>query len=231
MTGSGRGGHNTGRNRAGSPSALRSIPLMASSRSGSLMRHAWRCSMGPRSIRGLSPEVGGLDNGSLAIVAWSRDGTTLYAGGQYRDGTGANPVVPGGWRAWHAAVADKRGHRHAHVPPAPAGRGLAGCCTRVRMWRSCRPMARSAGRRHRRCSMPVARSAPWQSPPTACWSTLVTSMVGRRPPASTCASASSSPPALRCPDRAAAAGWLGDRRLGEHLPADAQRRRVATRAV
>ncbi len=40
-----------------------------------------------------SPEVGGLDNGDVSTVAWSRDGTTLYAGGQYADGTGANPVV------------------------------------------------------------------------------------------------------------------------------------------
>ena len=40
-----------------------------------------------------SPDVGGLDNGNVSKVAWSRDGTTLYAGGQYDDGTGANPVV------------------------------------------------------------------------------------------------------------------------------------------
>ena len=40
-----------------------------------------------------SPEVGGLDNGDVSTVAWSRDGTTLYAGGRYDDGTGAHPVV------------------------------------------------------------------------------------------------------------------------------------------
>ena len=40
-----------------------------------------------------SPDVGGLDNGDVSKVAWSRDGTTLYAGGQYDDGTGAHPVV------------------------------------------------------------------------------------------------------------------------------------------
>lgn len=31
------------------------------------------------------PDLRGLSNGSLSIVGWSRDGTTLYAGGQYGD--------------------------------------------------------------------------------------------------------------------------------------------------
>ena len=49
------------------------------------------------------------------------------------------------------------------------------------MWRSCRPRARSAGRRHRRSSMRVASSAPWLSPPTVCWSTLATRSGGKAP--------------------------------------------------
>jgi WD40 repeat protein/uncharacterized caspase-like protein len=40
-----------------------------------------------------SPDVGGLDNGNVSKVAWSRDGQTLYAGGQYEDERGARPVV------------------------------------------------------------------------------------------------------------------------------------------
>ena len=39
------------------------------------------------------PEVGGLDNGDVSKVTWSRDGMTLYAGGKYDDRTGASPVV------------------------------------------------------------------------------------------------------------------------------------------
>ena len=39
-----------------------------------------------------SPNVDGLDNGSVSSVAWSRDGRTLFAGGQYCDGSGC-PVV------------------------------------------------------------------------------------------------------------------------------------------
>jgi Caspase domain/PQQ-like domain len=54
------------------------------------------------------PNFDGLNNGSLGAVTWSRDGTTLYAGGQYLDGD-TNPVV-----AWANAG---RGARHA----LPAG--------------------------------------------------------------------------------------------------------------
>jgi DNA-binding beta-propeller fold protein YncE len=49
-----------------------------------------------------SPPTQGLDNGSLSQVAWSADGTTLYAGGPYGR-TGTRPVV-----AWAAAGAGPR---------------------------------------------------------------------------------------------------------------------------
>ena len=39
-----------------------------------------------------SPDVRGIDNGNLSIVAWSADGATLFAAGRYEDGSGA-PVV------------------------------------------------------------------------------------------------------------------------------------------
>src|SRR5262249_33264129 len=52
--------------------------------------------------------VNGLDNGSLLAVTWSKDGKTLYAGGQYNDGHG-RPVL-----AWANAG---RGERRA----LPAG--------------------------------------------------------------------------------------------------------------
>jgi WD40 repeat protein len=54
------------------------------------------------------PNVDGLGNGNLAIVTWSKDGKTLYAGGLYHDGRG-RPVL-----AWHNAG---RGERRA----LPAG--------------------------------------------------------------------------------------------------------------
>jgi WD40 repeat protein len=54
------------------------------------------------------PNVDGLSNGSLVIVAWSKDGGTLYAGGRYWDGT-TRPVL-----AWANAG---RGARRA----LPAG--------------------------------------------------------------------------------------------------------------
>ena len=38
------------------------------------------------------PNVDGLRNGTLAIVTWSKDGRTLYAGGRYWDGS-ADPVL------------------------------------------------------------------------------------------------------------------------------------------
>ena len=38
------------------------------------------------------PDIDGLRNGNLATVAWSRDGRTLYAGGQYAE-TGVDPVL------------------------------------------------------------------------------------------------------------------------------------------
>src|SRR5262249_19847315 len=46
-----------------------------------------------------------LDNGSLPIVAWSADGQTLFASGQYVDPTGNRPVL-----AWDQAG---RGTRRA----------------------------------------------------------------------------------------------------------------------
>lgn len=49
-----------------------------------------------------SPDVRGIDNGNVSEVAWARDGKTLYAGGLYRDETGARPVVA--WAAgWSGA--------------------------------------------------------------------------------------------------------------------------------
>jgi Caspase domain/WD domain, G-beta repeat len=39
------------------------------------------------------PNVDGLDNGSLSSVAWSADGQTLFASGQYQDPTGYRPVL------------------------------------------------------------------------------------------------------------------------------------------
>jgi WD40 repeat protein len=48
------------------------------------------------------PDTRGLDNGNLASVAWSADGTPLYAGGRY-DRAGINPVV-----AWSKAGAGPR---------------------------------------------------------------------------------------------------------------------------
>jgi len=48
------------------------------------------------------PNVDGLGNGSLFIVTWSKDGKTLYAGGQYYDGRG-RPVL-----AWADAGRGKR---------------------------------------------------------------------------------------------------------------------------
>jgi WD40 repeat protein len=62
------------------------------------------------------PNVDGLSNGSLAIVTWSKDGKTLYAGGKYDDGHGC-PVL-----AWANAG---RGHRRA----LPAGIDTVGDLT------------------------------------------------------------------------------------------------------
>jgi hypothetical protein len=39
-----------------------------------------------------APDVGGIDNGSLSSIAWSADGTTLFAAGRYDEG-GRNPVI------------------------------------------------------------------------------------------------------------------------------------------
>lgn len=38
------------------------------------------------------PDTGGVDNGGLSVVAWSADGSTLFAGGMYHNGSGV-PVV------------------------------------------------------------------------------------------------------------------------------------------
>ncbi len=39
-----------------------------------------------------SPDTAGVDNGDLRSVAWSADGRYLYAGGEYRDGSGSYPI-------------------------------------------------------------------------------------------------------------------------------------------
>ena len=59
------------------------------------------------------PDTDGLGNGGLAIVMWSKDGGTLYAGGAYHDGRG-RPVL-----AWANAG---RGERRA----LPAGSDTVG---------------------------------------------------------------------------------------------------------
>jgi hypothetical protein len=51
------------------------------------------------------PNVEGLDNGALSTVAWSADGQTLFAGGNYTDQAGNRPVL-----AWNQAG---RGTRRA----------------------------------------------------------------------------------------------------------------------
>ncbi len=53
-----------------------------------------------------APDTGGIANGSLHTVAWSRDGTRLLAGGRYWDGTSRSVIEweeagRGGRRAWH----------------------------------------------------------------------------------------------------------------------------------
>ncbi len=56
-----------------------------------------------------APDSSGLDNGNLGTVAWSADGSLLFAGGLYDDGTGNNPVLRwasqgrGQRRSWQAA--------------------------------------------------------------------------------------------------------------------------------
>ena len=51
------------------------------------------------------PDTGGIDNGDLVTVAWSADGATLYTGGEYVDGSGVLPVLPGHrMAAGHRAV-------------------------------------------------------------------------------------------------------------------------------
>jgi hypothetical protein len=62
------------------------------------------------------PNVDGLSNGSLAIVTWSKDGETLYAGGLYWEGNG-RPVL-----AWANAG---RGARRALPAASNTVAGLA----------------------------------------------------------------------------------------------------------
>jgi DNA-binding beta-propeller fold protein YncE len=62
------------------------------------------------------PDVDGLNNGSLTTVAWSRDGATLYAGGEYADASGC-PVL-----AWADAG---RGARRALPAASNAVAGLS----------------------------------------------------------------------------------------------------------
>ncbi len=50
-----------------------------------------------------SPDTGGIDNGNLARVAWSRDGRRLYAGGRFEGEHHINPVV-----TWDAAGRGER---------------------------------------------------------------------------------------------------------------------------
>jgi len=49
-----------------------------------------------------APDVGGIDNGDLSKVAWSADGATLFAAGQYPEGE-ASPVI-----AWATGGAGPR---------------------------------------------------------------------------------------------------------------------------
>jgi WD40 repeat protein len=51
------------------------------------------------------PDIKGLDNGDLAAVAWSADGTTLYAGGKYDDENGMNLIL-----AWDQGGRGARRH-------------------------------------------------------------------------------------------------------------------------
>ncbi len=62
-----------------------------------------------------APDTAGVDNGSLAMVAWSRDGRHLHAGGRYDDGSGLNPIISWGesgrgaarhWRAGYNTLMD-----------------------------------------------------------------------------------------------------------------------------
>jgi len=61
------------------------------------------------------PNVDGLNNGSLSVVTWSRDGRTLYAGGQYEEGS-TRPILvwanPGLRRALQASLDRSRAWRH-----------------------------------------------------------------------------------------------------------------------
>jgi hypothetical protein len=63
------------------------------------------------------PDVDGLSNGSLLIVAWSKDGGTLYAGGRYNDRDGKSSVL-----AWANAG---RGARRALPAASDSVSGLA----------------------------------------------------------------------------------------------------------
>ena len=40
-----------------------------------------------------APDTEQVDNGEVSSVAWSQDGSWLYAGGQYDDGTGIKPIL------------------------------------------------------------------------------------------------------------------------------------------
>src|SRR5262249_22287624 len=62
------------------------------------------------------PNLDGLSKGSLLVVAWSRDGRTLYAGGAYGEGN-ARPLL-----AWAGAG---RGARRALCGASKSVAGLA----------------------------------------------------------------------------------------------------------
>ena len=64
MTGSGRGLRTTSRHRASEPFGIAFNPVDGRSRSGSMMRHPSRCSMGPRSLRGPHPMSAGSTTGT-----------------------------------------------------------------------------------------------------------------------------------------------------------------------
>ena len=62
-----------------------------------------------RLTRLYAADTGGIDNGNLNSVAWSADGSVLFAGGRYDDGSGNNPVLrwankgKGRLTSWQAA--------------------------------------------------------------------------------------------------------------------------------
>jgi len=76
------------------------------------------------------PNVDGLDNGSLAIVMWSKDGQTLYAGGSLYDGHDWRcPVLAwaNGGRGERRALTAGTGNTVSALAALPDGSLLVGC--------------------------------------------------------------------------------------------------------